>query len=94
MRALDAQSAGVFVFRREANDSFFRSRIDAPTREQVADVRGGVLGLEIAGRDAEAAEVLLRQVDAARANVLAHVDGKQVVKTIVVPGRLVNLVVR
>ena len=27
-------------------------------------------------------------------NVQAHVDGKQVVKEIVVPGRLVNLVVR
>jgi leucyl-tRNA synthetase len=27
-------------------------------------------------------------------NVQAHVDGKQVVKEVVVPGRLVNLVVR
>ena len=27
-------------------------------------------------------------------NVRAHVDGKQIVKEIVVPGKLVNLVVR
>lgn len=39
-RALDAQSAGVFVFDRDANDSFFRSRIDAVDRERVAAVPG------------------------------------------------------
>ena len=31
---------------------------------------------------------------AGRRNVRAHVDGKQVVKEIVVPGRLVNVVVK
>jgi putative ABC transport system permease protein len=39
-RALDAQSAGVFAFSREANDSFFRSRIDRSVREQVRAVPG------------------------------------------------------
>ena len=48
-RALDAQSAGVFVFDREANDSFFRSRIDAGERERVAAVPGvdTVTGLSV-----------------------------------------------
>ncbi|MEA2207880.1 MAG: leucyl-tRNA synthetase, partial [Solirubrobacteraceae bacterium] len=36
----------------------------------------------------------LRQLCLAAPNVQAHVDGKQIVKQIVVPGKLVNLVVR
>ena len=35
-----------------------------------------------------------RRCAARRPNVQAHVDGKQVVKEVVVPGKLVNLVVR
>jgi putative ABC transport system permease protein len=48
-RALDVQPAGVFVFSREANDSFFRSRIDATVREQVRMVPGvdAVTGLSV-----------------------------------------------
>jgi putative ABC transport system permease protein len=39
-RALEAQSAGVFVYSKDANDSFFRSRIPASVREDVAAVAG------------------------------------------------------
>jgi leucyl-tRNA synthetase len=51
-------------------------------------VRASVQAPAAAGRDELAA--LCRE----QANVRAHVDGKEVVKEIVVPGRLVNLVVR
>ncbi len=43
-----------------------------------------------AGADAEELKELCR----AAPNVKAHLDGKQIVKEIVVPGKLVNLVVR
>ena len=36
----------------------------------------------------------LKDLCRAAPNVLAHIDGKDVVKEIVVPGKLVNLVVR
>ena len=36
----------------------------------------------------------LKAVCLAAPNVQAHLDGKQIVKEIVVPGKLVNLVVR
>ena len=36
----------------------------------------------------------LKELCRAAPNVQAHLDGKQVVKEIVVPGKLVNLVVR
>ncbi|MGZ8631888.1 MAG: ABC transporter permease [Actinomycetota bacterium] len=58
-RALDAQSARVFVFSREANDSFFRSRVDASTREQVAAVPGveTVTGLSVVQQPVRAPEL-------------------------------------
>jgi putative ABC transport system permease protein len=48
-RALEAQSAGVFVYSADANDSFFRSRIDGNLRAEVADVPGveSVCGLSV-----------------------------------------------
>jgi len=48
-RALEAQSAGVFVYSADANDSFFRSRIDGNLRAEVADVPGveSVSGLSV-----------------------------------------------
>jgi leucyl-tRNA synthetase len=42
------------------------------------------------GADAEELKELCRTAP----NVQAHLDGKQIVKEIVVPGKLVNLVVR
>jgi leucyl-tRNA synthetase len=36
----------------------------------------------------------LKELCRAAPNVKAHLDGKQIVKEIVVPGKLVNLVVR
>ncbi len=55
-------------------------------------VNGKVRGQIIVPADADARTVL----DAARANgkVLAHLEGKTVVKELVVPGRIVNFVVR
>ncbi len=55
-------------------------------------VNGKLRGEVVVAADAEKADVLAaaRQVP----NVASHIDGKQVVKEIVVPGRLVNLVVR
>jgi len=41
-----------------------------------------------------AAEEELKELCKAAPNVRAHLDGKQIVKEIVVPGKLVNLVVR
>jgi putative ABC transport system permease protein len=48
-RALEAQSADVFVYSKDANDSFFRSRVDAATRADVAAVEGveSVSGLSV-----------------------------------------------
>ena len=42
---------------------------------------------------AEAAEEAVVAVAKANANVVRHIDGAQLRKTIVVPGKLVNLVV-
>ena len=55
-------------------------------------VNGKLRGEVMMAADADADTVIA----AARAvpNVVAHIDGKQPVKEIVVPGRLVNLVVR
>ena len=36
----------------------------------------------------------LRELARAQPNVQAHLDGKQIVKEVVVPGKLVNIVVR
>lgn len=48
-RALEAQSADVFVYSEEANDSFFRSRLDETLRADVAavDAVGSVSGLSV-----------------------------------------------
>jgi leucyl-tRNA synthetase len=43
---------------------------------------------------ADASPEALKELCRAAPNVIAHVDGKQIVKEIVVPGKLVNLVVR
>jgi leucyl-tRNA synthetase len=43
---------------------------------------------------ADAGPEALKQLCRAAPNVMAHLDGKQIVKEIVVPGKLVNLVVR
>jgi leucyl-tRNA synthetase len=45
-----------------------------------------------AAADASADE--LKELCRAAPNVKAHVDGREIVKEIVVPGKLVNLVVR
>ena len=42
----------------------------------------------------DAAPHELKELCRAAPNVRAHVDGKEIVKEIVVPGKLVNLVVR
>jgi leucyl-tRNA synthetase len=42
----------------------------------------------------DAGEQELIELARSAPNVLAHLDGKQIVKEIVVPGKLVNLVVR
>ena len=44
--------------------------------------------------DAGAAEDEVKRMALERPNVQRHLDGKQVVKEIVVPGKLVNFVVR
>jgi len=48
-RALEAQSAGIFVYSADANDSFFRSRVDETVRADVATVDGveSVSGLSV-----------------------------------------------
>ena len=48
-RALEAQSADAFVYSEEANDSFFRSRLDETLRADVAavDAVGSVSGLSV-----------------------------------------------
>jgi putative ABC transport system permease protein len=48
-RALDAQSAEIFVYSEDANDSFFRSRTEAEIRDAVAPVAGvaNVTGLSV-----------------------------------------------
>ena len=43
---------------------------------------------------ADASPEELKELCLAAPNVLAHLDGKEIVKEIVVPGKLVNLVVR
>jgi leucyl-tRNA synthetase len=44
--------------------------------------------------NADASEEELRELCRAAPNVQAHMDGKEVVKEVVVPGKLVNMVVR
>ena len=60
--------------------------------ELVCQVNGKLRDRVQAASDASADE--LKQLCRAAPNVQAHLDGKEVVKEIVVPGKLVNLVVR
>ena len=60
--------------------------------ELVCQVNGKLRDRVQAASNASAEE--LKDLCRAAPNVRAHLDGKQVVKEIVVPGKLVNLVVR
>jgi leucyl-tRNA synthetase len=60
--------------------------------ELVCQVNGKLRDRVQAAADASAEE--LKQLCLVAPNVKAHVDGREIVKEIVVPGKLVNLVVR
>jgi leucyl-tRNA synthetase len=60
--------------------------------ELVCQVNGKLRDRVQAGADASPEE--LKELCRAAPNVRAHLDGKQIVKEVVVPGKLVNLVVR
>ncbi|MBI5106868.1 MAG: leucine--tRNA ligase [Solirubrobacterales bacterium] len=66
--------------------------LESDTFELVVQVNGKVRDRVEAPASAEADE--LKALARAQPNVQAHVDGKEVVKEIVVPGKLVNIVVR
>jgi leucyl-tRNA synthetase len=66
--------------------------LESETYELVCQVNGKLRDRVQATADASAEE--LKALCKAAPNVQAHLDGKEVVKEIVVPGKLVNLVVR
>ncbi len=66
--------------------------LEADTFELVCQVNGRVRDRVDASTGAGEDE--LRALALAQPNVLAHVEGREVVKAIVVPGKLVNVVVR
>ena len=66
--------------------------LESDTFELVVQVNGKVRDRVAA--PSGASEDDLRSLARAQPNVQAHVDGKEVVKEVVVPGRLVNIVVR
>ena len=66
--------------------------LESETYELVCQVNGKVRDRVQAAADASAET--LKALCHAAPNVRAHVDGKEIVKEIVVPGKLVNLVVR
>jgi leucyl-tRNA synthetase len=66
--------------------------LESDSYELVCQINGKVRDRVQAPADADAEE--LKRLCRAAPNVQAHLDGKQVVKEIVVPGKLVNLVVR
>jgi len=66
--------------------------LERDTFELVCQINGKVRDRVQAPADADEAELLA--LARAAPNVVAHLDGLQVVKEIVVPGKLVNLVVR
>ena len=68
------------------------SMLERDEYELVCQVNGKVRDRVQASSDAGPHE--LKELCRAAANVRAHVDGKEIVKEIVVPGKLVNLVVR
>ena len=68
------------------------SMLERDQYELVCQVNGKVRDRVQASSDAAPHE--LKELCRAAPNVMAHVDGKEIVKEIVVPGKLVNLVVR
>ena len=68
------------------------SMLERDQYELVCQVNGKVRDRVQASSDAAPHE--LEELCRAAPNVMAHVDGKEIVKEIVVPGKLVNLVVR
>jgi leucyl-tRNA synthetase len=66
--------------------------LESEVYEVVCQVNGKVRDRVQAAADASEDE--LRELCRAAPNVKAHVDGREIVKEIVVPGKLVNLVVR
>ncbi len=72
----------------EADEQYLESEV----YELVCQVNGKVRDRVQASADASPDE--LKELCRAAPNVITHLDGKEVVKEIVVPGKLVNLVVR
>jgi len=66
--------------------------LESDSYELVCQVNGKVRDRVQAGAEASPEE--LKDLCRAAPNVIAHVDGHEIVKEIVVPGKLVNLVVR
>jgi leucyl-tRNA synthetase len=66
--------------------------LESDSYELVCQVNGKVRDRVQASADA--APETLKDLCRAAPNVMAHVNGKEIVKEIVVPGKLVNLVVR
>jgi leucyl-tRNA synthetase len=66
--------------------------LESDSYELVCQVNGKVRDRVQAGSDADAET--LKDLCRAAPNVMAHLDGREIVKEIVVPGKLVNLVVR
>jgi leucyl-tRNA synthetase len=66
--------------------------LESDVYELVCQVNGKVRDRVQASADAD--PETLKELCRAAPNVLAHLDGKEIVKEIVVPGKLVNLVVR
>ncbi|HEY4811008.1 MAG TPA: leucine--tRNA ligase [Solirubrobacteraceae bacterium] len=66
--------------------------LESDVYELVCQINGKVRDRVQAASDASPQE--LKELCLAAPNVRAHIDGKQIVKEIVVPGKLVNLVVR
>ena len=66
--------------------------LESEVYELVCQVNGKLRDRVQAAADASAEE--LKELCRAAPNVQAHVDGREIVKEIVVPGKLVNLVVR
>jgi len=66
--------------------------LERESYELVCQVNGRVRDRVQAAADASADE--LKELCRAAPNVRAHVDGREIVKEVVVPGKLVNLVVR
>jgi leucyl-tRNA synthetase len=66
--------------------------LERDSYELVCQVNGKVRDRVPASADAS--PETLKELCRAAPNVMAHVDGKEIVKEIVVPGKLVNIVVR